>query len=210
MARVANGGLAVKPTLIRATATTAAAAAAVARDNTDNAPSAMNSLESLNIPPEHIAVVHKGMWGAVNGGGTAARAALHMTDPDKLDWKMAGKTGSSQTHQTKRSERALGEMTAAKQGQIPWDLRDHALFIAFGPFHAPRYAISCIIEHGKAGVNAAMLVKDVMEQVLHFDPSRKPRVDEVAAAAPDTAPTGAAMPTGVPGTPQGGQHGGPA
>jgi len=186
VARVANGGLAVKPTLIRATAQTAAAAAAVARENTDGAPKAMTDLESLGIPPQHIEVVHRGMFGAVNGYGTAARAALKMTDSDKLDWKMAGKTGSTQMQGIKRAERALGER---KQDTIPWDIRDNGLFIAFGPFHAPRYAIACVLEHGAAGVNAALMVKPIMEELLRLDPSRKPRVDEVAAAAPAVAPT---------------------
>src|SRR6185369_12069836 len=63
VARVANGGLAVKPTLIRATANTVAAAAAVARDNTDNAPQAMTKLESLGISAQHLDVVHRGMYG---------------------------------------------------------------------------------------------------------------------------------------------------
>jgi penicillin-binding protein 2 len=189
VARVANGGLAVKPTLVRATAATAAAAATVARDDTDGGPGAMSSLESLGISPQHLAVVHHGMFGCVNAGGTATRAALRMKDPDKRDWQMAGKTGSSQIHSIKRAERALGER---KQDPLAWELRDHALFIAFAPFHAPRYAAACVIEHGKAGVNAAMAVKDVMEEVLHLDPSRKVRGDDTIAAAspvPERSPS---------------------
>ena len=182
-ARIANGGLAVKPTLIVRPRPPAAAVAAPWRATTPirrRPPCA--SFASLGIPPQHLAIVQRGMFGCVNAGGTAHTAALAMKDPDKRDWKMAGKTGSSQIHQTKRAERALGEMTAAKQGTIPWEQRDHGLFIAFAPFHAPRYAASCVIEHGKAGANAAMVVKDVMEEVLHLDPSRKPRVDDQVAA----------------------------
>ena len=52
-----------------------------------------------------------------------------------------------------------------------------------GRYVAPRYAISCVIEHGKAGANAGAIVKDVMEEVLRLDPSRKPRVDDQVAAA---------------------------
>jgi hypothetical protein len=46
-----------------------------------------------------------------------------------------------------------------------------------------------VIEHGKAGVNASLIVKDVMEKVLEYDPSRKPRVDEnLIATHPDPTP----------------------
>ena len=112
--------------------------------------------------------------------------ALIGEDPDKRDWQMAGKTGSTQIHSIKRAERALGER---KQEPLAWTLRDHGLFIAFAPFHAPRYAASCVIEHGKAGVNAALLVKEVMEEVLRLDPSRKPRADDQLASAAQAGPT---------------------
>jgi penicillin-binding protein 2 len=175
VARIANGGLAVKPTLIRT-----ANAAAIA-DTAD--PAAGSNAPSLGFSPQHVAIVHRGMLGAVSPGGTAGRAQLHMTDADKSDWKMAGKTGTAQTYSLSRAERSQGER---KQEGLAWKLRDHGLFIGFAPYHAPRYAASAIIEHGKGGVNAAMLVKEVMEEVLRLDPSRKPRVDEVAAAPPST------------------------
>ena len=187
-ARIANGGLAVKPTLVRATVTTAAAAAKVARDETDNGPTAMQKLESIGISPQHLAVVQRGMFGCVNGGGTAARAILKMRDVDKKDWQMAGKTGSAQIHSTKRAARALGEMPMAKMAQRPWELRDHALFVSFAPFHAPRYAAACVIEHGMAGAQAAVAVKDVMEEVLRLDPSRKVRTDDTIASGPSATP----------------------
>jgi penicillin-binding protein 2 len=173
VSRVANGGLAVKPTLLRASSPVT--------ENADGIPSVARNLQSLGISPQDAALVQRGMLGAVSGGGTAGRAQLRMTDPDKADWKMAGKTGTAQTYALSRAERAQGER---KQDGLAWKLRDHALFIGFAPFHAPRYAASCIVEHGKSGVNAAMLVRDVMEEVLRLDPSRKPRVDEVANVPP--------------------------
>jgi penicillin-binding protein 2 len=33
--------------------------------------------------------------------------------------------------------------------------RDHALYIAFGPYKNPRYALSIVIEHGGSGSSAA-------------------------------------------------------
>jgi len=57
---------------------------------------------------------------------------------------------------------------------IPWELRDHALFIAFAPVVNPRYAISVVVEHGGGGSKtAAPIAKDVMTLVAQRDPSHK-------------------------------------
>ena len=39
--------------------------------------------------------------------------------------------------------------------QIPYKDRDHALYVAYGPYVNPRYALSIIIEHGGSGSKAA-------------------------------------------------------
>ena len=39
--------------------------------------------------------------------------------------------------------------------QIPYKQRDHAWFIAFGPYKKPRYAMSILVEHGGSGSKAA-------------------------------------------------------
>jgi penicillin-binding protein 2 len=176
VARIANGGLAVKPTLLRPATPTRAPDIA----DLNGPPEAAQHLESLGISAQHIAIVQKGMFGVVNvPGGTATASAVHMQDPDKKDWAMAGKTGSTQVHQIKRAEREAG---VRKQEQLPWEMRDHALFVGFGPFHAPRYAVSVIVEHGMHGGSAAApIARDVMQLLFDVDPSRKQRVDEVAA-----------------------------
>ena len=35
-----------------------------------------------------------------------------------------------------------------RMSQLPWALREHALFIGFAPVEKPRYAISIVLEHG--------------------------------------------------------------
>ena len=83
------------------------------------------------------------------------------------------------------------ERRVRKQEQLPWELRDHALFVGFAPFHAPRYAVSVIVEHGMHGGSAAApIARDVMQLLLDVDPSRKPRVDEVAASGAPMSPPG--------------------
>ena len=42
-----------------------------------------------------------------------------------------------------------------KTSEISYNERDHALFVAFGPYKKPRYALSIVIEHGGSGSSAA-------------------------------------------------------
>ena len=39
--------------------------------------------------------------------------------------------------------------------QIPYKDRYHALYVAYGPYKKPKYALSIIIEHGGSGSRAA-------------------------------------------------------
>jgi penicillin-binding protein 2 len=113
----------------------------------------------LEIEPAHLEHVRAGMFGAVNEkGGTAVRSAL--TIPDV---KMSGKTGTSQVVSL-RNKHKLG-----REGE------HHALFIAFAPADAPRYAAACVVEHGGGGSRAAApVVRDVMTEILLRDPAAKP------------------------------------
>ena len=66
-------------------------------------------------------------------------------------YQFAGKTGTSQVKKITEQARELDLHIS----QIPYEERDHALYIAFGPYKNPRYAISIIIEHGGTGSSAA-------------------------------------------------------
>jgi penicillin-binding protein 2 len=75
---------------------------------------------------------------------------------------------------------------------MPWKLRPHALFIAYAPYEAPRYALALVIEHGNAGADAAAPVaKIIMENTLGRDPARRNTPPD--AARPDAAPRDAGM-----------------
>ncbi len=193
-ARIANGGLAVKPRLIR-----------TAQSGTGEA---QDQIPSLGIPPQHMASVHAGMYDVINGPPGATTAAsngkLRFKDPERKSWTMSGKTG---TAAVRRWTDAMREAQKRDPTLIPWAHRDNALFICFGPSHAPRYAISVVVDHalGGGGAFAAPIARDIMEEVLRLDPARNPRVDEQIVA--DAAPLpGTASPRG----PAGGATGGPA
>ncbi len=82
---------------------------------------------------------------------------------------MAGKTGSSQVRRVSREQREKGNFDSAK---LPWELRPHALFVAYAPYEAPRYAVSVVVEHGNAGAAAAApIARDIMMDALQRDPA---------------------------------------
>lgn len=148
-ARLANGGKAVLPHVIK---------------SLGGNPVVRQPVDDIGLDPAHVAIVHNSMDAVTNQGGTAARSRL-----DVEGFDMAGKTGTAQVRR----------LTAALRGRdpstIPYELRDHALFIAFAPVINPRYAISVVVEHGGGGSRtAAPIAKDVMTLVAQRDPSAKP------------------------------------
>jgi penicillin-binding protein 2 len=124
------------------------------------APGEVEEWPALNLDPVHLEIVRQGMIAVVNAkGGTAGRSALPIPDV-----QMAGKTGTSQV------------ISSRNQHKLPgWEGETHALFIAFAPAHAPRYAAACVVEHGGGGSRAAApVVRDVMTELLLRDPARRP------------------------------------
>ena len=74
---------------------------------------------------------------------------------------------------------------ASTAPSCPGELRPHALFVAFAPFDAPRYAAAVVVEHGNAGAEAAApIAHDIMMAVLTRDPAG--RSVAAGAAAPRT------------------------
>ncbi len=63
-----------------------------------------------------------------------------------------GKTGTSQVRNITAAERARGVF---RNEDLPWERRDHALFVCFAPLDAPRYAVAVVVEHGGGGSTAA-------------------------------------------------------
>ncbi len=79
--------------------------------------------------------------------------------------EMAGKTGTSQVRRITAEERARG---VTRNEDLPWERRDHALFVNFAPVVNPRFAISVIVEHGGGGSRAAAPIgRDITLQALY-------------------------------------------
>ncbi|HMT09332.1 MAG TPA: penicillin-binding protein 2 [Pyrinomonadaceae bacterium] len=104
-------------------------------------------------------VMIKGMWGVVNGGGTAG--AIRMAD-----FEIAGKTGTAQV---------------AELGKDVGDKKDHAWFVSFAPAYKPEVAVLAFVENvGFGGSFAAPAAKGVYETFVATHHGRPVEPAEVA------------------------------
>ena len=163
-ARLVNGGMAVTPYVTRAVSRPDAGAPGV------EAPS-----ESLGIKPRHLELVREAMSDVMNSPfGTARRARI-----EKPEWAMGGKTGTVQVRRITKAERETG---VVKNEDLPWEDRDHALFVGFAPVDNPRYAVSVVVEHGGSGSKtAAPIARDILEEAQ--------RRNSAGATIAETAPS---------------------
>jgi penicillin-binding protein 2 len=119
--------------------------------------------ESLGMNENNLRQVRRAMYDVSNNRrGTAYRSRI-IEDA----YRMAGKTGTSQVRNITKAERAAGVI---RNQDLPWERRDHALFVCFAPYENPRYAVSVVVEHGGGGSTAAApIARDVMLQALYGD-----------------------------------------
>jgi penicillin-binding protein 2 len=102
--------------------------------------------------PENWDIIVNAMNKVVHGPTGTARGIS-----TNLQYKMAGKTGTSQVFGLKE-----GEKYDAKK--ISAHLRDHALFIGFAPFDDPHLAVALVVENaGGGGAMAAPVARKVMD-----------------------------------------------
>ncbi len=149
-ARLVNGGRAVMPRLVREPA------------------GSRPGFSSLGLDPNDLGVVRQAMSAVVNGDRGSARAVR----PPKGEPTIGGKSGTSQVKRITLAQRAAG---LTKPKDLPWRDRDHALFVAFAPVEAPRYAAAVIVEHGIGGSSmAAPIAADVLLETLRIDPGGAP------------------------------------
>lgn len=149
VARVANGGYEVLPSFTKVS------------DET------IQGLKRINVNPAYFDMVKEGMCNVVNiPGGTAY--ASHF---DYNGQKMCGKTGSTQVRRITMKER---QTRILKQNELPWNLRDHALFVGYAPHDNPKYAVAILVEHGGGGSSAAAPIgSKLLLEAIKLDPTKK-------------------------------------
>jgi len=164
-ARIANGGYAITPRLVRQ---------GLAGATAD--PLAAETVPSLGVPSAHLALIRDAMDRVTNDlRGTAYAARI-----EEPGMAMAGKTGTAQVRRITMSERLAG---VRDNEDLPWIRRDHALFVAFAPVRAPAYAVAVVIEHGGGGAKvAAPIARDILLETQLRDPGRRLSRQRVAEA----------------------------
>ena len=109
--------------------------------------------------PENIKFVLEAMFASTNEVmGTSYGSRI-----DDPKYRFAGKTGTAQVKKITEKARELDLHIS----QIPYEERDHALYIAYGPYKNPRYAVSIIVEHGGSGSStAAPIAKKLFKLII--------------------------------------------
>ena len=118
-----------------------------------------NEFAPLFRNQENVKFVLEAMFGATNelyGTSFASRF-------DDKKYQFAGKTGTAQVKKITERQREL----ELKAKDMPYEERDHALYVAFGPYKNPRYALSIIVEHGgSGGTVAAPMAKKLFKLII--------------------------------------------
>ncbi len=142
-AQLANGGYKIKPKILTDdNQLTTDQIKEVIKRNKSN-----NEYISLFKDPRNIKIVKQAMFSSTNEFmGTSYKSRI-----DDPKYQFAGKTGTAQVKRISKRERELD----LKTSQIPYEDRDHALYVAFGPYKNPDYALSIIVEHGGSGSTTA-------------------------------------------------------
>jgi penicillin-binding protein 2 len=145
-ARIANGGVPIKPYLVR-------------NHNIFKQYDALKD-EPL-VKDSHLKFVQEGMRRVVNEvGGTAYFRRI-----DAKGFEMAGKTGTSQV--ISKREREMSKVENETLG-------NHAIFVGFAPVKDPKYAISVVVEHGGGGaLAAAPIARDILMEAQGLSPQKQ-------------------------------------
>ena len=142
-AQIANGGYKIYPQIIV----------------DDNKVHPNDKYTPLFNDPKNIKIVQDAMFSSTNEiRGTSYRSRI-----DNPKYQFAGKTGTAQVKKITERDRELD----LKTFEIPYEERDHALYVAFGPYKNPRYALSVIVEHGGNGsTTAAPMAKRLFKLII--------------------------------------------
>ena len=140
---IANRGRPVKPHLF-----------ASARDSISNEivdQYKADEFDLIDIPnTQHWQEIIDAMTEVMHGQrGTARRVGQSAT------YTMAGKTGTAQIIAIAQDEEYIAD-------EVPEELRDHALFIAFAPVEDPKIALAIIVENGGSGSSGAAPIARIL------------------------------------------------
>ena len=148
-ARLVNGGYEIKPTFLKVS------------------DGEKSKIRKIDVSPTNLELIKEGMYAVVNKpGGTAWRSQF-----DYHGQRMGGKTGTTQVRRITMKER---REVIKKESELPWRLRNHALFVGYAPHDNPKYAVAVLVEHGGGGSSvAAPLAGKILREAVMLDPTRE-------------------------------------
>ncbi|MCY4486450.1 MAG: penicillin-binding protein 2 [Deltaproteobacteria bacterium] len=141
VAAVANGGTVYRPWFVRKV---------VSPDGEMMEEYGPVRAATVNLKKGTLEIVRRALFDVVHGRrGTARRARSDLVE-------IAGKTGTAQVAEMR------GE--AVKSADLPYEIRDHAWFVAYAPADEPEIAVAILVEHGGGGGStAAPIARAVVE-----------------------------------------------
>jgi penicillin-binding protein 2 len=166
-AQIANGGYKIKPKILTDdNQLTSEQVKKVIEENKTND----STYISLFSDPRNIKIVKQAMFSSTN----EIRGTSYKSRIDDPKYQFAGKTGTAQVKRISKRERELDLETS----EIPYNDRDHALYVAFGPYKDPDYALSIIVEHGGSGsTTAAPMATKLFKLIIDRHELRKKNIN---------------------------------
>lgn len=111
--------------------------------------------KQLNLKDNNLLTIRQAMVDVIHSKRGTARLIA-----GKRGYQIAGKTGTAQVYSIKQDEEYNEE-------EIAFNMRDHALFIAYAPADNPKIAVAVIAEHGShGGFTAAPIASAVIIEYL--------------------------------------------
>ena len=142
-AQIGNGGYKIYPKLVV--------------DDKNETPT--DKFSPLYKNSKNIKIIQDAMFASTN----EVRGTSYKSRIDDLKYQFAGKTGTAQVKKITEKDRELD----LKTFEIPYEERDHALYVAYGPYKNPRYALSVVVEHGGSGSStAAPMAKKLFKLII--------------------------------------------
>lgn len=117
-------------------------------------------IPDLDVNPNHLRLVRKAMYSVSNDRRGTAYSQRIIEDTVRL----AGKTGTSQVRNITAAERRSGVI---RNEDLPWERRDHGLFVSFAPYDDPKIAVAVVVEHGGGSKAATPIARDITLQALY-------------------------------------------
>ncbi len=120
-----------------------------------------STFADMGINENNLRFVRRAMFAVSNDRKGTAYGSRIIDDA----YRLAGKTGTSQVRNITEAERRQGVTSNA---DLPWNRRDHALFVNYAPFDNPKIAVATVVEHGGGGSAAAAPIgRDITLQALY-------------------------------------------